>query len=76
MTEQQRQILAQAKKKLQLELVRDGLGLSQENRERAKRSEDAKQEISLVIEDWEDDREAANDQSLRDKREVRTFPCV
>jgi hypothetical protein len=71
--------LAQAKKKLQLELVRDNLALVDRGPDRPTHpssSEDVEREITTVIEEWEDDREADRKRSLRDKREVRlTHPA-
>jgi hypothetical protein len=71
LTEQQRQILAQAKKKLQLELVRDNLGLVDRPMQPSS-SDDLKREIRAVLAEWDDDQDVDKERSLRDKQEVRS----
>jgi hypothetical protein len=73
LTEQQRQILAQAKKKLQLELVRDNLGLADRPMQpsSSSSSDDLKREIRAVLDEWDDDQDLDKERSLRDKQEVR-----
>lgn len=68
MTEQQRQILLQAKKKLHLELVRD-LDLVPERPK-------PKEELRRMLEEWGDDSEMENQRIQADQEKVWPQECV